>query len=156
AEADAPDSQAAGADTSSEAPGTPDIEINLYPSDLLKLGFTLDDAAEWIERLTFVGVLDDSGMVRDPTLFSDPENRDSIRISAGLGAYPAEFPGWLAGQRNRWLDAALTWPDDIWDDRPLPPAQADSLEQNLAFNHHIDSRRAIADRKALQALKPDT
>ncbi len=133
-----------------------DVEIYLYHSDLLKLGFSLSEVDEWIERLTYLGLLDGTGMVKDPSLFSDPANLDSIRISAGVDAFRQEIHGWLAGRRDRWLDATLTLPGDIWDATPLTAAERQSLEQNLVFNHYIDAARGISDRKAVETLTPDT
>ena len=48
------------------------MQLNLYPSDLLNLGFSVAEADEWIERLAFVGLLDASGMVQALSIFGDP------------------------------------------------------------------------------------
>ena len=150
----------AGADDvdaeSEQADLTADIELHLFPSDLLKLGFTASEAGEWIERLTFLHMLDGSGMVQDPALFSDSANRETIAISVGLNAFNKEIYADLAARRDRWLNATLTLPTDIWGTLNLTSAERDCLEQNLIFNGHIDAARRIVDRRVLQSLTPDT
>ena len=139
-----------------EAPASTDVELHLYPSDLLKLGFAVAEADEWIERLSFLRILDSAGMVPDPSIFADPANRGDIRISVGLDTFRAEIHDWLAARLDRWLNATLKLPDSIWDPLPLTAPERASLEQNLIFNDHIDNARCIADRRALAALTPDT
>ena len=145
-------SQDDGASAADQAPDTADIEIQLFNSDLLNLGFTLADADEWIARLTFLQVLDSSGSVLAPSLFSDPANRDNIKISVGFDTFRTQIYTWLAGRRDAWLNAELTLPDDIWDPLSLTDAEKQDLQQNLIFNGYIDTARKIADRTALAAL----
>jgi hypothetical protein len=153
-ETDQADPQEAAQDNT--APAASDVEIYLYHSDLLKLGFSLWEADEWIERLTYLGNLDSTGMVKDPSEFSDTGNLANIQISAGVDAFRQEIHAWLAGRRDRWLDATLTLPADVWDGTRLSAAERQNLEQNLIFNQYIDAARAISDRKVVQALTPGT
>jgi len=156
----ASDQQAAQQDAvdggASQADPSADVELHLYPSDLLKLGFAIPEADEWIERLTFLRVLDATGMVQDPSIFADPASRDSVQISVGLNSFCGEIHAWLSQRRDRWLSAILKLPDGIWDALPLSAAERGDLEQNLIFNDHIDAARRILDRQALEELTPDT
>jgi hypothetical protein len=133
-----------------------DIVLNLYPSDLLKLGFSVSDANEWIERLTFLRIIDSSGMVQNPAQFSDPTNLDTIPISVGINAFSGKIYKWLEDRRNKWHSATVTLPSGIWDQLPLSTAERDGLQQNLIFNHHIDATNRILDCQGLAALTPDT
>lgn len=132
-----------------------DIELHLYPSDLLKLGFSTSDATEWIDRLTFLQILDDSGLVQNPSLFSDPANLDTINLSVGLNSFSSEVYAVLEARRNSWHSATVTLPDGLWDPLPLSNAERDGLQQNLVFNHHIDASNRIVDPEGLAALTPD-
>lgn len=133
-----------------------DIELHLYPSDLLTLDFSIAEADEWIERLTFLQVLDSSGMVQDPSRFADPASADTIEISIGLDSFRDEIYAWLAGRRDSWLAATLKLPEGVWDATPLSAAERAALEQNLIFNDHIDTSGRIVDKKLLAGLTPDT
>jgi hypothetical protein len=139
-----------------EAEAAADVELQLYHSDLLELGFEVSEADEWIERLTVVRMLDASGTIQNPWMFEDPDNRGDLPISLGLDAFRAEIHAQLSARFDRWRRARLRLPDDIWDALPLTAAERDALEQNLVFNGHIDTSRCIVDRNALQALTPDT
>ena len=139
-----------------EPEADPDVELQLYHSDLLQVGFSVPEADEWIERLTVVRVLDASGMVQEPWMFEDPENFDYIPFSVGLDSFRGEIHAELIARRDRWRGAPLKLPEDIWDGLPLSVAEREALQQNLVFNGHIDAERRIVDRKAVQALTPDT
>ncbi|MGA2411667.1 MAG: Tc toxin subunit A, partial [Candidatus Binataceae bacterium] len=127
------------ADSGEEDDPSQEVELQLFPSDLIKLGFEVSEADEWIERLTFLGMLDASGTVLNSSAFADPANRGDLRISVGLDTYRAEIYAWLAARCDRWLGARLTLPDGIWDGLPLSLAELEALEQNLAFNGYIDA-----------------
>ncbi len=133
-----------------------DIILNLYPSDLLKLGFSVADANEWIERLTFLQIIDSSGMVQDPSQFSDPNNVGNIPITVGINSFSGEIYKWLEARRDKWHSATVTLPSGIWDPLPLSNAERDNLQQNLIFNRHIDTTNRILDCQGLAALTPDT
>jgi hypothetical protein len=132
------------------------VELQLYPSDLLKLGFEPAEADELFERLYFLGVLDASGMVLDPDAFSDTSMREQFASSRGLDTFRNEIHALLTARCARFRSAALRLPDSIWDELPLTLAEREALEQNLVFNGHIDAARSIVDRKVLSALTPDT
>jgi len=130
--------------------------LMLYPSDLIQLGFEPAEADEVVERLTFQGVLDSNGAVRDPAFFADAANRELFSASTELVAFAKEIHERLRELQVRWEHAKLSVPTDAWDALPLTLAEKEALDQNLVFNGYLDSARRIVSWKTILALTPDT
>ena len=154
-EAPADESESSAADQAPPAEPT-QVELSLYPADLLSLGFTALEADEQLVRLMFLGVLEPTGIVRDPAWFADVAHRNSIPAQLGLDEFRTEIHALLAELLGRWQRAALQLPQDIWDGLPLTIAEREALEQNLVFNGYIDAQRRIVDKTKLAALTAET
>lgn len=132
-----------------------DDALALFPVDLAGLGFERAEADELIEHLTFLELLDESGAVTVPDVFDDLDDPAELRLGLGLHDHRAAIHEFLAEQRDRWLAEPLRLPDDLWAELPLTDGEREALEQNLAFNGHIDGERRILDRAGLLARTPD-
>ncbi len=132
------------------------IELQLHESDLIDLGFDEAETDEWIDRLVALRLIDGSGSVTHPWIFSDTENLPHLRTAWGLDEARAEIVAVLSRQRDGWQNAPLRLPTDLWAELPFSESEIEALEQNLTLNGHIDAQRRIVDKHALGQHTPDT
>ncbi|MCB9713935.1 MAG: hypothetical protein H6712_08785 [Myxococcales bacterium] len=134
------------------APG--DLELHLYPSDLLSLEIPKVEAEAILSNLRYLGVVDEQGLVSDPAWFLEPAHRSELELELGLSERAGAIREFFEGRRASFLAIPTTVPTEAFAGLGISDDEQAGLLANLAFNGILDERRRVLDKQSILELDP--